>query len=99
MSCTKCETLDILIKLPKDLDNAVSILGKCLESGLITSMGYGKYSQPFESILKSGWSDIVSCYFKCNNCSQKYHLAAETYHGSGGYLRAIETIEETLNEA
>lgn len=95
MSCTKCNKLDVRIRLPKDLSLAIELLAKYLDSGIIFSIGFGRNSASFSGIL-GYWSDIIDCYFECSECKQKFQLKAETYRGGGGWLRAIDKVDEAI---
>jgi hypothetical protein len=43
-------------------------------------------SYPLKELLEhQQWpSDVITHIFECSNCGQRFQLAVDTYHGSGG---------------
>ena len=99
MSCNHCRNINKVIDLPSDLISAIRLVKNKLEDGSLSYLGAGFWGEPFSKIESGeGWSDIVDQYFCCVNCQQKIRLYAETYHGSGGMLEAVQEIEGELVE-
>lgn len=97
MSCDKCRTIKKVIKVPGDLTEAILLVKLKIEDGTLKYLGTGSYGEPFKRIDSGkGWSDFVNNYFSCASCKQIFNLHAETYHGSGGKLAAVEEIQGVL---
>jgi hypothetical protein len=97
MSCIQCQSINKIIKKPKDLTEAILLAKSKLEDGTLRYLGEGSYGSPFSQIESGkGWSDIVNNYFTCNSCEQIFNLSAETYHGSGGELTAVDSVKGEL---
>ena len=91
--CEKCKDLNTIfrISMPGDLKQAIRVAKDNVADGTISVIENAeKISQPFFQLSESGtWDDIVHYEFKCNSCGQKFHLVAETYHGTGGEWKPI----------
>jgi len=97
MSCDKCQSIKKVIKVPRDLTEAILLARLKIEDGTLKYLGAGCYGDPFKRIDSGkGWSDFVNNYFSCLSCNQIFNLHAETYHGSGGKLEAIAEIKDEL---
>ncbi|WP_462152567.1 hypothetical protein [Pseudoalteromonas xiamenensis] len=98
MSCDKCQSIKKVIKVPRDLAGAILLAKLKIEDGTLKYLGAGSYGDPFKRIASGkGWSDFVNNYFSCSSCNQIFNLHAETYHGSGGKLEAVEEIQDELS--
>ncbi|WP_010385240.1 hypothetical protein [Pseudoalteromonas rubra] len=98
MSCDKCQSIKKVIKVPRDLKEAILLAKLKIEDGTLKYLGAGAYGDPFKRIASGqGWSDFVNNYFSCSSCYQVFNLHAETYHGSGGKLEAVEEIQGELS--
>ena len=85
----------MVIKLPGQLKHAIKVLGKAADAGHLKYVGEGRMGTPFASIRSgSGWGDIVQNCFVCSKCFQKIMLFAETYHGSGGGIRYVNSFTD-----
>jgi len=97
MSCDKCRSIKKVIKVPRELTEAILLSKLKIEDGTLKYLGTGQYGDPFKRIASGkGWSDFVNNYFACAYCDQIFNLHAETYHGSGGKLEAVEQIDGEL---
>ena len=90
MPCEKCADLCVRypIRQPNDLLKAIKIARQNVEDGTIIELPDLKsINQNSFSAVASGevWGDIFEYNFCCSNCSERFSLHAETYHGSGGY--------------
>ncbi len=93
MSCGKCSGLVMEIRNPQKLTESILLLRTETEKGNLKYLGFGSYGQPFSQIANGkNWGDFVNNYFVCKLCGQVIHLRAETYHGSGGKIAAVESI-------
>ncbi len=93
MSCGKCSRLVREIRNPQKLTESILLLRTNTEKGNLKYLGFGSYGQPFSQIANGkNWGDFVSNYFVCKLCGQVIQLRAETYHGSGGKIAAVESI-------
>jgi len=98
MSCCQCESINKVIKVPRDLTEAILFAKLKIEDGTLNYLGAGSYGDPFLQIASGkGWSDFVDNYFSCVTCDQIFNLHAETYHGSGGKLEAVDSVRGELN--
>jgi hypothetical protein len=95
MTCSNCEEFHEPrpIRLPADLTAAILSLQSAVADGRLAVLpAYSAtYTMPaFSTILAEGpWHDIVDNGFKCTRCDRRYRLSAETYHGRGGSLEAV----------
>lgn len=97
MICEDCSDAAGKINNPKDLANAICFLNERTEAKAFKYLGYGSWGEPFSQIVKrKGWSDLICNYFACRTCGQVFNLYAETYHGSGGAIAAIDSITGKL---
>lgn len=90
MPCEKCTNLCVRypIRQPNDLLKAIKIAKQNVEDGTIIELPdlESINQNSFEAVASGeAWGDIVEYNFCCSNCSERFSLHAETYHGSGGY--------------
>jgi hypothetical protein len=87
-----------VINVPRDLTEAILLARLKIEDGTLKYLGAGSYGEPFKRIASGrGRSDFVNNYFSCLFCNQIFNLYAETYHGSGGKLEAVQEIQGELS--
>jgi len=92
MPCPCCQAfVHISIRTPADLNKAINHLQHAIRHKALQSIGHVGYASPFSELGHNSWGDLVNNYFTCLHCGQHFELTAETYHGSGGQLKAIET--------
>ncbi|MFZ3512617.1 hypothetical protein LC147_05975 [Vibrio harveyi] len=97
MSCEDCSDAARKINDPKDLANAMCFLNERTEAKTLKYLGYGSWGEPFSQMVnRKGWNDLICNYFACRTCGQVFNLYAETYHGSGGAIAAIDSIAGKL---
>ena len=89
MACTRCDELNLewKIRTPGELTKAIRILQGNLDDGALKEVEGDSVleQQPLLSLPETGpWPDIVNCHFACTSWGERFKLAAETYHGSGG---------------
>lgn len=88
--CQYCQPFQyIKISSPPDLNKAITLLKKAVKNGTLHVEAHGDGADSFDELAQDHWNDSVSNYFSCSHCGQCFHLHAETYHGSGGALEAI----------
>jgi len=97
MPCSLCEKfVHIPIKAPDDLNKIIQQLNRAVRWKDMASMGKTDIALPFSELGHNNWHDSVSNYFTCLHCGQLFHLSAETYHGSGGYLQTAKVLPDNL---
>lgn len=89
MTCEKCSDLcvRVSIKRPHELRNAIRIAWQnILDNTLSEIVNPTPISSVTFAELAKGdpWDDLLSYSFQCTTCGERFHLNAETYHGSGG---------------
>ena len=78
------------ITLPQHLRAAISLARNGILDGTIEDITSTHVDVPFTELANGGqWADDVLFNFKCTHCGQIFELAAETYHGSGGWWKPI----------
>ena len=99
MSCTRCQALAVghRIDSPDELRRAIAVANARIADGTLEEMrledGYCSPT-PFAEVAAGGsWDDIVSYFFACRACGQRFRLGAETYHGGGGSWESFEGFD------
>jgi len=90
--CMKCDDLlPIDIRQPEDLRRAIANVNSSLIAGHIEDVTSTFVDVTFTELAKGGqWGDDVLFQFRCTQCGQMFELAAETYHGRGGWLKPVK---------
>lgn len=90
MSCEQCQSLSTEYRIvsPDELRRAIVGASRRIAEGSLREFSLeGEYTSPtdFQKVAAGAdWDDIVSYYFQCPCCGQRFRLGAETYHGGGG---------------
>jgi hypothetical protein len=55
-------------------------------------------SCPLTDLLKNQhWpDDVITHIFECSSCGQRFKLAVETYHGSGGAWEMLAPLDPSI---
>jgi hypothetical protein len=85
--CASCEDLktEFKIKLPSDLRKAVVAVCHCEE----TRSGDVAIPTSARRFLRAGFRRL-RYRFRYNTCGKWFELAAETYHGAGGWWKPVK---------
>ena len=93
MACSRCQELNVVyaVRRPADLRVVMKLIKAHLSSGTIRldsrrRRGELTSMQPdFWELPEEGpWPDAFAYRFRCRRCRQRFRLAGEGYHGSGG---------------
>ena len=82
MSCDRCSQLvsGHRIQSPSQLKEAVTMIARAIDFGIIDDVGPGSRGDPFPSLAdESEWGEVVNNYFSCTRCNQAYQLRGRTY--------------------
>ena len=95
MSCARCQELRsrVDIRRPSDLTRVIQVVQANLNDGTLDEIENVNplTGAPFLTLEPRGpWNDILSYDFRCRSCGAAFHLAVETYHGSGGAWAPVE---------
>ena len=90
MPCDRCRELATTfhIGVPDDLRKAIRIGRAAVTDGTLRELPGTPLvtAEPFSAVSADGpWDDVVSYQFACAHCGQRFHLWADTYHGSGAW--------------
>jgi hypothetical protein len=78
---------------PADLEALLGIVRSAVAGGAVVCVENAEkpalIEQPAfaELDLSQPWPDVLQYRFECPACAQRFELAIETYHGSGGVWR------------
>jgi hypothetical protein len=94
MTCSSCEEFHEPrpIRLPADLTGAILSLQSAVADGRLAVLPVHSIAAgaDFSALEAQGpWEDHVHNAFRCTRCGRRYRLSAETYHGRGGSLEAV----------
>ena len=88
MSCARCQELQtrVDIRHPSDLTRVIQVVQANLHDGTLAEVAKSQLpAAPFLTLSPKGpWQDVLDYDFRCRSCGAAFHLAVETYHGSGG---------------
>ena len=103
MACAYCSPWQtpVTIHSPDDLRAAIDRAAAGLLLGALTDvteqMQPGNGPSDFAAVAAGGaWNDIVGWVFACTQCGQRFHLGAETYHGSGGAWTPVRAQQHVV---
>ena len=96
--CTRCSELRLRYKIlgPHEFRKAQRVIRANLDDSTIadTTRHHGS-TDSFDSLSLNGpWPDYIEHHFECNGCGQRFRLAVETYHGTGGTWEPLDHGDE-----
>ncbi len=88
MACERCQPLNAVrsLRKPTDYRTFIRELIERIDRGELRMVD----GVPLAPLLVEGsvWpDDIISHTFECVSCGQRFEMAVDTYHGSGGAWR------------
>lgn len=89
--CASCDgfTETIIIKQPYEYFHYVNEVRAAINQGTLVLID-GNCNLDRIAYGKPWPNDYIYHIFKCPNCSVKFILCVETYHGSGGHWKVLE---------
>jgi hypothetical protein len=84
--CENCEALanEIPIPTPGRLTKLLDALRALVRNSVLVCVEKDPGNVSFEELSADGpWDDILGYTFECQNCSRRFSLFCDTYHGRG----------------